>query len=130
MIYSTRGLSLIEAVIAMAILAIVTGVIVGLLAASEKTYTYAMRQTSVLTGARQALEGGGNPHGLVWEIRQALSVNALSATSLTVTAPDASAPQFSLSGHTLQTTQQGSTRPLAQNVNSLQLNYYTFNSSG
>src|SRR5471032_1244562 len=75
-----KGLTLIELVIYVAIVAVISSIIVALFAAGEKSYTFAWRQTSVLMGARQALEGGGIPHGMIWEGRQAQLVNALSAS--------------------------------------------------
>ena len=125
-----NGLSLVEMTVYIALMAILSSVIVGLFAAGEKVYTIAWRQTSILGWARQALEGGGNPHGMIWEGRQAQTVTALSAASLSLMTPDSAAPQFLLSGTNLQTVQKGTTSPVAQRVNSLQVTYYNLNPLG
>lgn len=127
---NTQGMMLIDTMIGVIVMVLVTGVLVGLFSAGQKSFAYAWKQTTLLTGARQALEGGGNPHGLLWDARQALTVQSLSASSLTATLPGGDAPQFQQSGTQLQTTQQSRTSSLAQNVNTFQINYYNLNSQG
>jgi hypothetical protein len=127
---NNRGLTLIELVMYIMIVTIISAIMVALFAAGEKSYTYTWRQTSILTWARQAMEGGGFTHGILWESRQAQQVTSLSASSLALTTPDAAAPQFILAGNLLQTVQASSTKNLAQHVNTLQLSYYNLNSAG
>jgi prepilin-type N-terminal cleavage/methylation domain-containing protein len=125
-----RGITLIEMMIGVAMLGIIASVIAGLFGAAEKSFVYASGQTAMLSGIRKGLEGGGVPHGVIWEARQATTVRSLSASALSLTTPDGSAPQFSLSGTNLQTVQSSITRTVAQKVTGLELAYYNLDSAG
>jgi hypothetical protein len=125
-----RGVTLVETMMGLALVMLLTAVITGLFGAAMKSFTYSTRQTTVLSNARKALDGGSAKPGMAWQARQALSISGLTATQLTVNAPDGSTSQYGLSGQALSLTKSGLVTPLATNVTSLQLSYYNADASG
>lgn len=125
-----RGVSLLETMIALALVVILTGMLAGLFGAGIKSFTYSTRLTTALANARKALDGGSSSPGMAWQARQALSVSELSASRLTLNLPNGTTPQYGLSGQTLNRSTADGTTSLATQVTGLQLAYYNIDSSG
>jgi hypothetical protein len=125
-----NGMSLIELAIGMASLVLIGGVIMGLFSAGMKSFIYTLRKTSVLTSARQAIEGGGSLHGMLWEVREALFVSDLTTSHLALNASDGTSVQYAVSNGDFLNTTQGVQKTQAQKVTSMQTQYYNMGGSG
>jgi len=124
------GFFLAEAAVALITLGIILAVIVALFAAGVKTFVYTLRQTSVLTNAREMYEGNGPVHGLLWSSRNAASFQDLSTSSVDLNSAGGTPLQFTLSNNTLFRTQQSVSASLGNTITTLQPAYYNMNSSG
>jgi Tfp pilus assembly protein PilV len=125
-----RGLSVIEVLIAMAIVVMITGAIVGLMGAGIHSFTYSMQQMHALSNARRGIEAGAPFPGMGWQARQAFTATGLSSSQLALTTSAGLTPQYNLTGQNLQITQSGQTITLATNITALQVSYYNMSSSG
>jgi hypothetical protein len=127
---SERGLGLVELVIGLAGMAAISAVVAALFGAGMKSFTHTLRVSSAMNSARQAMEGGSSLAGMSWQLRDALWINDLSASSLTVTTSNSTVVSYSLSDNTFWNTTQGIQKQQAKNITSVQTQYYNIGDSG
>lgn len=125
-----RGMTLVEAVIGIAVLALIALGVAGIFKAGMQASNYSLRQTFVLANARKGLLGDGSAQGIVWNAREGDFVTALSTGSLTVTRPGASGVSFFPAADSLRRSHSGVDTELAKGVSSLSVAYYNFDDSG
>jgi len=124
------GFTLMELTIGLASFGIIGAILVMLFSAGLKSVNYSLFQTLMLTSARQAFEGSDTLHGMVWQARQAASLNDLAASTLDLNTPAGSLVQYQISNQSLINVQQGIQKTQAVKVVALSVNYYAMNSQG
>lgn len=125
----SRGFSLVELIVAAATAALIALVSAMLFKAAFVTYVYTVNQSAALAAARGAISGDGSRLGLLWETQSSDAVSALTADELTAVA-STDTIRFHLSDGDLYKTRAGVTTKLADDVDSLAINYYNVNASG
>lgn len=127
---SRAGFTLVEAMMGVALAAIVGLVLAGIFKAGLDTYNYTMRQSLVLTSYRKAAAGDGPRRGMVWSAQDAVSVAALTASTLTVNPSAGAALNYTVTGEKLWRSQAGTFQVQAPAVTGLQVNYYNLDAAG
>lgn len=125
-----RGFTLVEAVVGMAVLALISLGVAGIFKAGMSASNYTLRQTFVVSNARKALLGDGARKGLVWDLREAEAVTALSTGSVSVSPPGSSVLSFTLGADFLRRTHSGVSKEQAKGVTGLGVSYYNFDDGG
>lgn len=125
-----RGMTLIEAVIGMAVLALISLGIAGIFKAGMQSSNYTLRQTFAVSNARKGLLGDGSRPGVVWDLRAADFVTALTTGSITLSQPGSSAITFFTASESLHRTHSGAAREQAKGVTNLGIAYYNFDDNG
>jgi len=123
-------MTLVELVMGLVIIAVIAGIITGLFKAGIKSFHYTLRQTLVLANARKAFDGDGSAHGLLWQAREAGSVNTLGASTLHVDSPQGFPVQYTLSDGVLWNIQRGDQTEQAKAVTAMQTKYYHMSDQG
>lgn len=125
-----RGLTLVELSVGIALAGVVALVSVGLFKAGLKSYNYSYRQMRMLTSARKALAGDGTRSGMIQAVQSAVSVDALSVSSLAVT-PAGDFPTIYFVGDGGLYTSRLATQALqAEAVSSMTVSYYNMDADG
>ncbi len=127
---NNKGMTLVELVMGLVIIGVVAGIITGLFKAGITSFHHTLRQTLVLANARKAFEGDGSSHGLLWQARQAGSVNTLSPSDLHVDSPQGFPVKYTVSDGTLWNIQQGDQTEQAKAITALQTKYYRMSDEG
>ena len=125
-----KGMTLVELVMGLVIISVITGVITGLFKAGITSFNTTLRQTLVLTNARKAFDGDGNSYGLLWQAREAGSINTLSASGLHLDSPRGFPVQYLVSDGVLWNVQQGDKTEQAKSISAMQTKYYQMNAQG
>ncbi|TBR22534.1 type II secretion system protein [bacterium] len=126
----SRGFTLIEAVVGMAVLALIALGVAGIFKAGMQASNYTLRQTFVVSNARKALLGDGPRKGLVWDLRESEAVTSLSAGSVSATAPGSSTLSYALGNDALARTHSGVSKEVAKGVTGLGAAYFNFDDAG
>lgn len=125
-----RGMTLVEAVIGIAVLALISLGVAGIFKAGMQSSNYTLRQTFVISNARKALLGDGAREGLLWDLRDASSVASLSTGTAVISRPGTSAITYFAGADALLRSHSGVSREQAKGVTALSLAYYNFNDAG
>ena len=126
----SRGFTLVEVTVGIAVSGVVALVVAGLFKAGILTFNYAVRQNYALSSARKALAGDGARYGMVWMSQGAAFVEKLTASSLTVSPPDAPTTTFQVYGEHLYQSQLDVQIKHAEGISSVALHYYNLNDAG
>ena len=126
-----RGFTLVEAMLGIAVAAVVGLVSARLFQAGLKTYQFSVRQGAALAAGAAAMRGEGARQGMLPTARAAKYVQSLSATSLALVSPTSVVTTFYVSSGTLLRTQSpGTTLALVSDVGPLSVNYYNIDGAG
>lgn len=126
----SKGVTLVELMIALAVMGLVVGVVSTLLLTAVKSFNFTLRETSSLTNSRQAFDANRSRRGLLWQARDARAIGALSGSGLTVNLTDGSTVQYTLTNNGLMKTSGAAVVTQALNINSMEVKYYGVNSQG
>ena len=126
----SRGLTLVELMVALAVASIIGLVVVGIFRAGVLAWTYGIRQTSALSSARKAILGDGSKIGLSEAVQESDALLSLSSSSLSVHVVAGSSMSYSISNGVLYQAQLGVPIKLADGLTSLQVTYYNLASNG
>ena len=126
----SRGFTLVEVMVGIAVSGIVALVVAGLFRAGILTFNYVVRQNYALSAARKALAGDGAKHGVVWMSQGAALIEDLEASSLTVSPPNALSLKYHVDEQGLCQSQLGVKTMQAEGVGAVALGYYNLNDVG
>jgi type II secretory pathway pseudopilin PulG len=127
----SRGLTLIELVIGIAVTGTVALVLASLIKGGTNVYVFTTRQAAALQSAREALVGNGNKNGLIPAALQAYSVaDSSSTTSLEVSPLSGQSTTYLISKNGLYQSVLSNETLLASNVIGLTVTYYGISTSG
>ena len=124
-----RGLTALELIISIGVLAALGLVLLGLLRASIFSSARSAEEAFLLSAARKALGGTGGFNGIVWDLRKAADVGALEPNTLVLGTAEGSRLTYGLSsGGDLLCTRLEAGEPKAETkakgLSSLSLRYY------
>ncbi len=126
----SRGVTLAEVMIAVAVAGSLALVIAALFRAGLTSYQFSIRQTFFLSGIRKALSGEGSQQGLNWAGMSAQAAGNLNPNDIQFLFSSVPAVDYYVSSNTLYRRQLSSAYPLAPNINSLSFDYYQLDGSG
>ena len=124
------GFTLLELVIGISLAGVVGLVTAGLFKAGLKSYNYSYRQTRIISSARKSLVGDGPRSGMIFAAQGAVSVDSLSASSLTVTPAGDFSTTFFVSGDNLYRSRLERDTLQADMVSSVTVSYYSMDDIG
>lgn len=125
-----RGFTLLEMIVALAIMAVTATALVGLFRAAITTSLFNTRQTFILSNSRKALKGDGSALGVQWAILDSTTVYNLSSSNLSISLSDGTSTTYSVSGDNLYRASLFSNSILAKGITGLQVNYYNLDTTG
>ncbi len=123
------GFTVVEAIVAVAIISVLSLTIGSLFKAGIQTSTYALRQGLALQNAQSAVNGTSLQRGLAWAIRDGVSVSSLNASTLSLATWDSPSVVFT-AGSGLVRSELGVPRLQARGVSALDVHYYNVDGSG
>ncbi|MBI4369117.1 MAG: type II secretion system protein [Elusimicrobia bacterium] len=121
---SPSGVTLIEMLLGLAMVAIITLVITGIFRAGIVSYRYALGQTLALSSIRQAIEGQAGKNGFLpyaWEARLAAS---LPSSNFSLISPTGFTVEIFASGGYLFVSDETGRRSQAEGIGALNLTCY------